>query len=389
MRDLFGAATATPPQKRAVMAAFEDAFTRRFGVRSAVPTGSGRLGLRLILKGLGIGPGAEVIVPAFTDESVPEAIIKAGATPVFVDVSLQTFNLDPDQVEAAIVPQTRAIVATHIFGAPCDMSSMLRFAQQYDLDIIEDCAHAIDSAWQGRACGSLGTAAIFSFVVTKAVNAFGGGMVATCSDTVDSAVRSAVSELPLPDSLALLRRIMVGYALHHATKPDAFGLLGVPLLKGLSSDAVGLYNRLVRPGTVNANRDTAFSPVQAAAALSQLRSLDETQAARRIAAERIIASMPAGLRPQVTLEGDRHSWYFLVALADDPDAVVAHCLRRGVDVGRNPMRNVGRGSATSSGSSRFPNAQAVYERGIQIPIHPTLNIDAVDRVVDAVGSFRG
>ena len=122
LADMLRVAFDPPLAQAATVAGFEDAFTRHAGGGLAIPVGSGRLGLRLILKGLGIGAGHEVIVPAFTDESVPEAVRAVGARPVFVDVDRASMNLTAPSVEAAITPNTRAVLATHIFGNPISCS---------------------------------------------------------------------------------------------------------------------------------------------------------------------------------------------------------------------------------------------------------------------------
>lgn len=387
LRDLLGAAFGSRNEQRAVFAACEDAFSRHLGTRNALPVGAGRLGLRLILEGMGIGAGDEVIIPAFTDQSVPNAIIKAGAVPVYVDVDRRTFNMDPARLFAALTPRTRAVIALHIFGAPCDLARIKAFADANGLLLIEDCAHAIDSASAGRQCGTVGHAAIFSFVVTKAINAFGGGMVATDDDRLADFIRSRTQALPQPEPDALIRRVAVGYLLNALTRPEVFGLIGVPALKALSrsgGDAIGLYNKLVRPGTQNAHSDRAFSPVQAAVALAQLRALPNTQDERRVAAEAIVDAAPPHLHVQSVLSpADRHSWYFCVATAEDPATLVRQLLSHGVDVGRYPMRNVATLADEARGPVDFPGAQYVFEHGLQLPIHPGLGA-AAERVVDAL-----
>ncbi len=372
---------ASPAEARALVAAFEDAFTRHLSARHAIPVGSGRLGLKLILEGLGIGPGDRVALPAFTDQSVPAAIRRAGAEPLFVDVDTRTYNLDPNRLEDSLTDDTRAVIATHIFGAPCDLETIEDIARRRDLVVIEDCAHAIDATRAGRRCGTVGTAAIFSFVVTKAVNAFGGGMVATGDDRLAAHVRTAVSKLPLPETAGLARRVAAGYALATATRPDVFAWLLRPAMRGLRAaggDAIRAYDALVRPSTINAHVDRAFSPIQAAVGLAQLRDLPRTQAARGRAAGALRAALPSWLEPQGWSEADTHAWYFFVATAADPDDAARRLAAVGIDCGRRPMRNV-------SESSGFEGATFVQDHGLQLPIHPTLPSCTVDRMVEALG----
>ena len=387
LRELLQAMLKEPSEHRALVSAFEDAFTRHVGDGLAIPVGAGRLGLRLIFEALGIGDGDAVIVPAFTDQSVPNAVRKVGATPIFVDVERDTFNIDPkalaDVLDRNASASIKAVIATHIFGAPCDLDAIRALCEPKNIIVLEDCAHAIDARSKGRRCGLVGDAAIFSFVVTKAVNTFGGGMVLTKRQDVANHVRQAIRKLPLPDSLGLSRRVLVGWLLHQFTRPAVFGNVGLPLMTGLKtagSDAISSYNKFVRPGTQNAHVDTAFSPVQAAAGLAQLRALDQMQQRRSRAATQIAADFPSHIQCQRTLPGDTHAWYFMVATTDDPEGVVEALRRQRVDVGRYPMRNVAAIVDPTNGPHEFPNAQWVYEHSIQIPIHPTLSDGEVARV---------
>ena len=115
----------------------------------------------------GLGPGDEVITTALTFCATVNAIIHSGATPVLVDVIKDTMNIDPDAIENAITPKTRAIVPVHFAGRPCDMNSIMNIAKRHKLKVIEDCAHAIESEYKGRKAGTLGDFGCFSFYVTK------------------------------------------------------------------------------------------------------------------------------------------------------------------------------------------------------------------------------
>ena len=380
-RTLLSAASASPREKRTLIHATEDAFARHIGVRDAIPVGAGRLGLRLILTGLGVGPGDEVLLPAFTDQSVPNAIRRVGATPVYVDIQRSTHNLDPSLLSERHSPRCRAIIATHLFGAPCDMKAVLTFARRHHLAVIEDCAHAIDAHTEEGKCGSIGDAAIFSFVVTKAINAFGGGMVTTRDPQLARHIRSQLATLPTPETTALLRRVLAGYVLNTLTRPEIFGLLGAPALRALDAsggDIVSMYNQLVRPSTVNAHVDTAFTGMQAAAVLHQLRQLSLTQKRRHQAASTLLEAMSGSLHPQkLERPNDTHAYYFLIATSDEPDAMVRQLLRHGIDIGRHPMRNCAALDDPTQGPQEYPEAEYVYQHALQFPIHPSLPAEAI------------
>ena len=159
------------------VAAFEEAFARRHEVRYALATTSCTTALHLILVALGIGRGDEVVVPAFTWVSTANVVLHCGATPVFVDVDRSTFNMDVKQLSRKVNERTRAIIPVHLFGLCADMDPILEIA--HGIPVIEDAACAAGSAYRGRAAGSIGRAAAFSFHPRKSITTGEGGMVTT------------------------------------------------------------------------------------------------------------------------------------------------------------------------------------------------------------------
>ncbi len=166
----------------AAVADFEQAFARYTGTAHCVACNSGTDALYLALRALEIGPGDAVIVPPFTFIATAEVVSAVGATPVFVDIDLETFNLDLGQVEAALTPQTRAIIPVHLFGRPLDMTALGALAAAHDLTIIEDCAQATGAQWGDRRVGSFGRIGCFSFFPTKNLGACGDGGAMTTED---------------------------------------------------------------------------------------------------------------------------------------------------------------------------------------------------------------
>lgn len=137
---------------------FEQSFSRYIGTAECIACNSGTDALYLALRALEIGAGDEVITTPFSFIATAEAISLVGATPVFVDVSAQSFNLDPLQVEAAITARTRAILPVHLFGQPVEMTELLAIARTYDLAVVEDCAQAVGATWGGPEGGQSGSA---------------------------------------------------------------------------------------------------------------------------------------------------------------------------------------------------------------------------------------
>jgi dTDP-4-amino-4,6-dideoxygalactose transaminase len=159
---------------------FEHEFARFLGTQHAIALANGTVALDLALKALGIGPGDEVIVTPRTFLASVSCIVNAGARPVFADVDLDSQNITPESIAAVLTPATRAIIAVHLAGWPCEMDGILELAQAHDLAVIEDCAQAHGAMYRGRAVGSLGHVAAWSFCQDKIMTTGGeGGMVTT------------------------------------------------------------------------------------------------------------------------------------------------------------------------------------------------------------------
>ncbi|MBD1936577.1 aminotransferase class I/II-fold pyridoxal phosphate-dependent enzyme [Microcoleus sp. FACHB-68] len=173
---------------------FEQQFAAYVGVSECVACNSGTDALYLALKALKIGPGDEVITTPFTFFATAEVISDAGATPVFVDIDPQTYNLDLNQLSAAITGKTRAIVPVHLFGQPVNMTELMEIAQHHGLAVIEDCAQATGAEWAGQKVGSIGHIGCFSFFPTKNLGACGDGGALTTNDPQIAAEVRALKE---------------------------------------------------------------------------------------------------------------------------------------------------------------------------------------------------
>jgi dTDP-4-amino-4,6-dideoxygalactose transaminase len=172
------------------VARFEGEFADFCGVTHGVGVDSGASALELILRGMGIGPGDEVITVANTFVATVNAIHHSGATPVLVDMEPTTYNIDADQVAAAVTPRTAALLAVHLYGRPADMARLRSIADRHGLALIEDACQAHGATYQGRRAGSLGDAAAFSFYPSKNLGAFGdAGMVVTNNDGLAERIR--------------------------------------------------------------------------------------------------------------------------------------------------------------------------------------------------------
>jgi perosamine synthetase len=168
---------------------FERKFAEYLGVRHAITTTSGTTALHLALVAAGVGPGDEVIIPAFTMIATAAAVCYTGAKPVFVETDRTSWNLDPEDVKRKLSPRTKAIIPVHVYGHACDMDALTAALAGHSVTVIEDAAEAIGSEYKGRRCGSLSELACFSFFANKLITTGEGGMVVTNDDELNGRLR--------------------------------------------------------------------------------------------------------------------------------------------------------------------------------------------------------
>lgn len=170
---------------------FEKEISEYLGVKHSISVGNGTDALIIALKALGIGEGDEVITTPYTFFATAESISIVGATPVFVDVDIDTYNIDPEKIEEKITDKTKAIMPVHIFGQPCDMDEINEIAKRHNLKVIEDACQAVGAEYRGRKTGTLGDIACFSFFPTKNLGCAGdGGMIVTNDDELATICRA-------------------------------------------------------------------------------------------------------------------------------------------------------------------------------------------------------
>ncbi len=349
------------------VARLEEAVASRVGTAAGVAMSSGRRAMVAILSHLEVGPGDEVVIPAYTLKDLVPLIQGLGATAVPADIDPETFNVSRDTVAPRLTSRTRAILVVHLFGAPCDIEGIVDLGRNRGIPVIEDCAHALGSSVHGRQVGSFGRAAFFSFETTKPVNTFGGGMVVTNDLELAAAVRSARAGACM--SFEAFRQKTTSVVLEDLlfrtglAAPFLF-LLATPRFKRWMNQA---YRRLQHAPPA----DTAYLPVQAELGLRKLASL-ETRVAER---EQIALRYRALLAPRITIQkvpaGCRSTWYFLVALLPRDAAPVRRALLlRGIDAGVED--EIADDCAAWLERSDCPVVADVARRAIALPIYEGL-----------------
>jgi dTDP-4-amino-4,6-dideoxygalactose transaminase len=192
------------------VAEFEHRFAAMHGCTHGIAVANGTVALRIALLAAGIRAEDEVIVPPYTFVSTASAVIEANAVPVFADIDLNTFNVDPRAVEAAVTPRTKAIIPVHFAGQPADMAAVMAIAREHDLIVVEDAAHAHGASYRNRPAGSLGHLASFSFQSSKNLTAGEGGIITTNDDALAAACRSIQNCGRVPDGVWYEHHVVSG-----------------------------------------------------------------------------------------------------------------------------------------------------------------------------------
>ena len=345
------------------VARFEEEFATYIGTPHAVALGSCTAALHLALVTLGLKPGDEVIVPAMTFAATANVVIHAGATPVFADVDRASQCLDPADVERRIRPRTKAMIPVHFAGRAADMGGLMDLARSRDLRVVEDCAHAIETLWQGRHVGTIGDVGAFSFYVTKNVVTGEGGMLVTA----DAEQAARVKTLGL-----------------HGMSADAW--------KRFSDEGFKQYE-VVEPGF-----KYNLTDLQAAIGLHQLARVEANLARRNEIWRRYdaaFADLPVFV-PAPEEPGTRHARHLYTLLLDldrlslDRDAVMAELHRRRIGTGIHYRAlHLHAYYRDTYGYARgdLPNAEWISDRTISLPLSPKLSDDDVADVISAVTSI--
>ena len=323
---------------------FEKDFSSYVGAEHGIAAANGTVALHLAFAALGIGPGDEVIVPSLTYVASVNAISYTGATPVFVDSDAVTWNLDPELVERAITPRTKAIEVVHLYGYPADMDPILDIAQRHGLSVIEDAAEAHGAEYKGRRVGSIGAVGVFSFFGNKIVTTGEGGMLVT-------------NDAELADRARHLRG------------------QGVSSTRTYWHDVIGFNYRMTN--------------VAAAIGCAQLERIDETLDAKRQLArsyERLLGGID-GVGMQVDPPWARPVYWMNCILVDPRrrDPLMAHLA--GEKIETRPFFFPAHTLPMYSTDEQFPEAERIGASGINLPSFPTLQPDEVERICRVIGDF--
>ena len=326
---------------------FERRFASYCGTSEAIGVGNGTDAIQLTLRALGIGPGDEVVVPANTFVATVEAVVLAGARPVFVDVDPDTLLVTAEHVAGACTPRTRAVVVVHLYGQMPDMDALVQVASERGLALVEDAAQAHGASWHGQPAGSFGVAGCFSFYPGKNLGAFGDAGAVTTSDA--------------------------GLAARIRSMRDHGRVAG----EHYDHDLLGTNSRL--------------DAVQAVVLDAKLDQLDRWNAKRR----RLVAEYGTAIPEQAgtlvrELPGSRGVYHLAVLQVDDRDRVRERLAGVGVATGIHyptPCHLMAPYLRYADGP--LPVVEAAARRLVSLPLHPHLEMDDVHYVADRLCEITG
>jgi len=318
----------TPTQlvQGAKVDAYERAFARTVGVKHAISFASGRVGLYGLLQVLGVGEGAEVLLSVPTHVVVANAIRYTGARPVYVDCSLQNYNIDFESAESRITPRSRVLLLQHTFGIPVELDAALAFARRHNLVVIEDCVHALGARYDGRPVGTFGHAAFFSTEETKTISTVMGGMVVTNDPELASHMRAFQASCTRPRRWLAARHLLKFVLYYILTEPH------IHRFARIVYERLGRRNPLPVPTTLSERRGQRppdykqrLSNGQAALGLCQLGNLDQNLGHRELVAKTYRAYLSGhGLRlPQPPARAEPSFVRYPIWVEDRPSVIRA------------------------------------------------------------------
>ncbi|MDU2219824.1 DegT/DnrJ/EryC1/StrS aminotransferase family protein [Finegoldia magna] len=351
---------------------FEKEIAEKIGVKHAITVGNGTDALIIALKSLGIKEGDEVITTDYTFFATAEAIRFVGATPVFCDVELDTYNIDPSQIEEKITDKTKAIICVHLFGNACKMDEINDIAKRHNLYVVEDAAQAINSQYKGKNVGNLGDIACFSFFPTKNLGCFGdGGMITTNDD----------------DLATIIRALKVHGSGENGMK--AYAILNdeeVEVVEQNSGDntvynPLKYYNYLI-------GHNSRLDEIQAAILRIKLKHLDEyTENRRSISHKYIDALKDTSLVMPTETEGGKHVFHLFILQSENREEIESKLKEKGIATGtyyKVPMHLQKAFNDLGYKKGDFPNAEYLSERTFAIPLFPEMNDEEREYIINSI-----
>ena len=337
---------------------FEELFTRYTRSKYSVAVNSCTAALHLAMRALNIGSGDEVIVPVLTFAATANAALFVGAKPIFADVDEKTFNISPREIEQRITEKTKAVIVVHYGGQPCDMKEIMEIAEDHNIEVVEDCAHALGALYRGKNAGTFGAVGCFSFYPTKIITTIEGGMATTEDEQTANKMR-------------VLR--------DHGMTKTAFD----------REDKASWYYDVVDLGY-----NYRMNEVQAVLGIVQLKRIDDINEKRCTAAKYYTKRLSdiEGIITPYEAEDRTHLYHlYVIRVLQEKFGVNRDELFRdlsasgiGTSVHYTPLHQLTFYKKLCSGKQSFPVAERVSKEILSLPLFPTMSKSQIDFVAEEI-----
>ena len=337
---------------------FEELFTRYTRSKYSVAVNSCTAALHLAMRALNIGSGDEVIVPVLTFAATANAALFVGAKPIFADIDEKAFNISPREIEQRITEKTKAVIVVHYGGQPCDMKEIMEIAEDHNIEVVEDCAHALGALYRGKNAGTFGAVGCFSFYPTKIITTIEGGMATTEDEQTANKMR-------------VLR--------DHGMTKTAFD----------REDKASWYYDVVDLGY-----NYRMNEVQAVLGIAQLKRIDDINEKRCAAAKYYTKRLSdiEGIITPYEAEDRTHLYHlYVIRVLQEKFGVNRDELFRdlsasgiGTSVHYTPLHQLTFYKKLCSGKQSFPVAERVSKEILSLPLFPTMSKSQIDFVAEEI-----
>ncbi len=362
--------------KEDYIGSFEKKFSDYLHIKYAISVNSGRTALKLILNQLNLSAGDEIIIPGYTLKDLVVMIENMKLKPVLVDVEQNSFNIDPNCIEKVITTKTKVIIATHLFGLPCNMPKIKKIAEKNKIFVIEDCAHACGADIDGKKVGTWGDAAFFSFEMIKMLNTFGGGMVVTNNEELYVKIKKDLIRFPIVKSIRLkvFAKLCENLIIQSPFYPILLYFFVNKFTQKILRNSYFFLN--AKPTFDNLN----FSNYQAYIGIKQLECLDSMNKKRAEIANKIVSKLNSKIEFQNSLFDKGRVFYFLVGLVNyDIEILRKKMFFQGVDAG---IYDEITDNCYLLNNQLVKNvAGIVYNRNIQFPLYEKITQKEINLLI--------
>ena len=361
---------------------FEKKFAEYIGTKHAIVTYSGRSGMVLLLEALRLKKGDEIIFPAYTLKALITLAQKLGLKPVLVDIEKDSFNINPDIIEGKITKKTRVIVATHMFGLPCNIKKILRIAKRHSIHVIEDCCLAHGADVKGKKVGFFGVGGFFSFQRIKPINTFGGGMITTNDNKIADFIRKKIERFPYRKN-DVLKGVFLTYLENFVLDSPMFYLFSsLFYFKPTKRLFNNLYLSFSRGIML---KDSKYTNIQAFVGLKQLYSLDERIERRKKNAKLLNKLLDKKIQVQRNKLDCGHAYYYFIVRSDlDSEKAQRILLSKGLDTSSKDEITDDCTKTLKEFSKECPITHDVFKYAIQVPAYESLDRNDIHRIANVL-----